>query len=68
MDYTYSLVSIHIYLLILNSNYAANIHLLFQASKYFAIKLLAQCPYFQIKAVYLQRETPKGKEYDDRNE
>ncbi len=30
--------------------------------------MCGQLPHFQIKVVYLQRETLKGKEYDDRNE
>ena len=39
MDYTYNLISIHIYLLILNSNHAANIHLLFFISKHSCLKV-----------------------------
>ena len=39
MDYTYNLISIHIYLLILNSNHAANIRLLFFISKHSCLKV-----------------------------
>ena len=39
MDYTYNLISIHIYLLILNSNHAANIRFLFFISKHSCLKV-----------------------------
>ena len=41
MDYTYNLISIHIFLL-LNGNYAANIHLLFLISNHSCLKVQAR--------------------------
>ncbi len=41
MDYTYNLISIHIFLL-LNGNYAANIHLLFFISNHSCLKVQAR--------------------------
>ena len=51
MDYTYNLISIHIYLLILNSNHAANIHLLLFYLQTFLPKS-ANCYNYYLKPIY----------------